>query len=176
MFDYNHDALVISMIDAIVPAGSGACLEGALSIHGGATRHEPPLETSQMPRGRPRKFPSLADLKSMLAEGRRQRGRLLKERKKLQARIDQVDREIQSLDGAGAGRGRRGRRNDLPLRDVIESVLKRSSKPMRVGDIVNAVEASGYRSGSANFRGIVNQTLIKEKRFTSPSRGLYQAK
>ena len=129
-----------------------------------------------MPRGRPRKFPSLSDLRNMLAEGRRERTRLLKDRKKLQGKIEQIDRRIQMLDGAGGVKGRRGRRNDLPLRDAIEAVLKKSGKPMRVGDIASAVEATGYRSTSANFRGIVNQTLIKEKRFTSPSRGLYQAK
>ena len=130
-----------------------------------------------MPRGRPRKFPSLADLRSMLTEGRRQRTRLLKERKKLQNRLDHVDRQIQMLDGAGtAARGGRARRNNLPLRDAIAAVLKKSGKPMRIADIVSAVEASGYRSGSANFRGIVNQTLIKEKQFVSPARGMYQLK
>ena len=42
---------------------------------------------------------------------------------------------------------------------------------------MEAVKANGYRSSSDNFRGIVNQTLIKEKkRFTAPSRGLYQLK
>ena len=113
----------------------------------------------------------------MITEGRRTRTRLLKERKKLQARMDQVDRQIQMLEGGGGGRGARGgRRNERPLRDVMEAVLKKSGKPMRVGDIVAAVEQTGYRSSSANFRGIVNQTLIKEKRFTSPSRGMYQVK
>jgi hypothetical protein len=32
----------------------------------------------------------------------------------------------------------------------------------------------GYRSGSANFRSVVNIALIKEKRFRSAGRGLYQ--
>jgi hypothetical protein len=43
-----------------------------------------------------------------------------------------------------------------------------------VGDIVDKVLATDYRSHSANFRGIVNQTLIKDKRFTSAGRGMYQ--
>src|SRR5690606_24020503 len=108
----------------------------------------------------------------------RQRSKLLQERKKLQNRIDQVDRQIQMLDGSGGGAvTASGRRNDRPLPDVIEAVLKKSSKPMKVGDIAQAVQAAGYRSNSANFRGIVNQALIKEKkRFTSPSRGYYHVK
>ena len=53
--------------------------------------------------------------------------------------------------------------------------MKGKGKAMRVGEIVEAVQAGGYRSNSANFRGIVNQTLIKErKRFAAADRGLYQ--
>jgi hypothetical protein len=35
------------------------------------------------------------------------------------------------------------------------------------------VQAGGYRSGSANFRTIVNQRLITEKRFKNAGRGMY---
>ena len=49
---------------------------------------------------------------------------------------------------------------------------------MKVGDIADAVLATGYRSNSVNFRAIINQTLIKErKRFASAGeRGMYQLK
>jgi ribosomal protein L19E len=39
---------------------------------------------------------------------------------------------------------------------------------------MEGVLAAGYRSNSGNFRGIVNQALIKDKRFTSAGRGLYE--
>ncbi len=134
-----------------------------------------------MPRGRPRKLPSLSELRGMLAEGRRHRARLLKERKKVQGRLTAIDREIAMLNGSGGGGAARGgggrrKRNEKPLRDVIEGVLRKAGKPMKVGEIVAAVERTGYQSGSANFRGIVNQTLIKEKRFTSPARATYTVK
>ena len=58
----------------------------------------------------------------------------------------------------------------------MEELLSKSGKPMQVGDILQKVEDAGYHSRSANFRGIVNQTLIKDKRFTSAGRGLYQLK
>jgi hypothetical protein len=45
---------------------------------------------------------------------------------------------------------------------------------MRIADITEAVEKSGYESSSVNFRGIVNQTLIKEPRFKQESRGKYK--
>ena len=48
---------------------------------------------------------------------------------------------------------------------------------MSVPDIVEGVQAAGYKSSSPNFRGIVNQTLIKErKKFQSVSRGVYAMK
>ncbi len=85
-----------------------------------------------------------------------------------------------NLRGGGRGRGlmASGRaRNDRSLVQTIETVMRGSGKPMRVGEIVEAVQAGGYRSNSANFRGIVNQTLIKErKRFAAAERGLYQLK
>ena len=59
---------------------------------------------------------------------------------------------------------------------MIEGVLGKSGKSMKVGDIAEAVQGGGYRTNSANFRGIVNQTLIKDKRFTSAGRGVYQMK
>lgn len=129
-----------------------------------------------MPRGRPRKFPSISDLQNMIRERRRHRTRIIQERKKAQSRLDQIDRDLQMLDGRGGGGGRGRGRNSASLTETMEAVLKKSSKPMRVGDIAQAVQQAGYRSSSANFRGIVNQTLIKEKRFSAASRGHYQLK
>lgn len=111
----------------------------------------------------------------MIREHRRSRSRLLQERRALQKRLERVDRDLQMLDGRG-GRGRGRARNQVSLPAAMETVLKKSGKPMRVGDIVDAVQRSGYRSSSANFRGIVNQTLIKEPRFKSTERGFYTLK
>jgi hypothetical protein len=71
--------------------------------------------------------------------------------------------------------GRRGRRpkNAKSLIESIHDVLARRGAPMTVGDIMDAVKGNGYKSSSANFRGIVNQTLIKDKQFKSAARGTY---
>ena len=50
----------------------------------------------------------------------------------------------------------------------------RPGKPIRVGEILDGVLESGYRSTSPNFRAIVNQTLIKAKQFVATSRGVYK--
>ena len=139
-----------------------------------------------MARGRPRKQPSIADLQEQLRTQRGRRGKLVNERKKLMAKVEHLDREIAALDGGemngsaeGASNGRVGgyqRRNAKKLPDVIADVLKKSGKPMKVSAIVEAVEGAGYQSSSANFRGIVNQALIKDDRFSSSERGSYQMK
>jgi hypothetical protein len=118
----------------------------------------------------------------MLDNRRREMTDLQRERSKLMQRLDALDRRLGALAGSGArfrngggGGGGRGR-NSQSLVASMEAVLARSGKPMTVGDIMEAVRAGGYRSNSANFRGIVNQTLIKEKRFASAGRGIYQLK
>ena len=128
---------------------------------------------------------TIAQLERLLENRRREAAELQRERSKLLQRLDALDRRLGSLAGPG-GRGRNGSsggggrggraRNSQSLVASMEAVLSRAGKPMRVGDIVEAVQSGGYRSNSANFRGIVNQTLIKEKRFTSAGRGIYQLK
>ena len=72
--------------------------------------------------------------------------------------------------------GGRRARNDQSLVQVINSVLNKAERPLLVSAIADAPTAAGYRSSSANFRGIVNQMLIKDPRFTSQNRGFYQLK
>jgi hypothetical protein len=108
---------------------------------------------------------------------RSEMAKLSRQREKLQKRLDAVDSRIADISG-GAGGGRPGSRarNSVSLQEAILQVLGKAGGPMKVGDIMDKVSNMGYRSTSANFRGIVNQTLIKDKRFVSPSRGLYQLK
>jgi hypothetical protein len=118
---------------------------------------------------------SLAALQSILESRREEVSKLKKQRAELQRKVDLLDRMIDRIEGDG--RGGNGRvRNSKSLNDTLEEVLRGGGKAMKVGDIVDAVKATGYRSNSANFRGIVNQTLIKDKRFVAPERGTYQIK
>ncbi len=122
-------------------------------------------------------------LERMLNQKRRELNRLTRRRTTAQRRLDAIDDQIRRLGGSGIalrasvgrGAGRRAR-NDKPLVEVIHDVLQKTGKPLRVSAIADAVSSTGYRSNSANFRGIVNQMLIKDSRFTSQSRGFYQLK
>jgi hypothetical protein len=55
-------------------------------------------------------------------------------------------------------------------------VLDEADKPIRVSEIARRVLERGYQTRSNDFRGIVNQTLIKDSRFVSAGRGMYRLK
>ena len=123
---------------------------------------------------------NIAQLERILDERRSALSRLARQRSELQRKLEGLDRQIIKLNGGIRGmRGRIGgrARNPRSLVETMEEVLRNNGKPMKVGEIVDAVSATGYRSNSANFRGIVNQTLIKErKRFGQADRGVYELK
>ena len=124
---------------------------------------------------------SLADLHGMIRERRRALGKLERQRARWQKKLDKLERRIVALAGPGGARGGRrvgpgGRaRNETSLVDAITGVLSRAGGAMNVGVIVEKVQAGGYRSNAANFRALVNQTLIKDrKRFKNAGRGMYE--
>lgn len=124
---------------------------------------------------------NITQLERILQDRKTDVDRLERLRADLQRRLSGVEQKILRIQGSLRGGRRRGggirARNDQSLVATIESVMRGHGKPMRVGEIVDAVQAGGYRSNSANFRGIVNQTLIKErKRFSAADRGVYQLK
>lgn len=119
---------------------------------------------------------SLSDLERLIAKRRHEIDRLLRKRRKLEAKLDKIDQQIAALGGNGAAVGRRGSRprNAVSLNEAIASVLEKASKPLGVPEITQKVLATGYRSSSPAFKSIVNQTLIKDKRFKAIARGIYQ--
>ncbi len=123
---------------------------------------------------------SIAQLEQALAGRKLELNQKQKEHSRTLAQLQQLEADIRRLGGSAGRRGRGGAgggrmRNEKSLTETLEEVLKHG-KPMNVGDLTAAVEKSGYRSKSASFRSIVNQTLIKDKRFTTAGRGVYQLK
>src|SRR3954465_10700472 len=120
---------------------------------------------------------SLAQVERLMKARRTEMNRLGRKRDKLQKQLDAVDAQIAAVAGGGGGGGGGSRaRNKISLQEAILQVLSKSSGPLNVGAIMDKVSGMGYRSTSANFRGIVNQTLIKDKRFVTAARGMYQLK
>src|SRR5688572_23327628 len=147
----------------------------AIAIFLGVSGDDLPRKDTAMARPASGTNLTIAQLQRVLANKQSELNKLQRQRGELQKRMNLIDRQIDRIGGGmnglrgGAGVGgftAGGRaRNARSLLDTLESVMRENGKPMRVPEILDAVLATGYRSGSANFRGIINQTLIKDKRF-----------
>lgn len=120
---------------------------------------------------------SLMELARIMVERGRDLKMLKKKRRECQRHLDRIDAAISKITGTnrsltGNGFGRRPR-NAVSLVGAIEQVLGKASSPVPIAEIAARVQASGYRSNSANFRGLVNMTLVTNERFQSAARGLY---
>ncbi len=106
---------------------------------------------------------------------------LMRQRQKLAAQLDALDRKIARFGGS-APSGRRGRgpgqprgQNSSTLAGALAALLK--GKTMSVTDMAQAVQDAGYKTNSPNFRTIVNAAMIAHKDlFRRVSRGQYTAK
>jgi hypothetical protein len=123
---------------------------------------------------------TINDLERMLAKRRSALEEVMRERAQLQKRMDALDVKIRSLSGGARASGLTGggrARNAMSLVAAMSEVLTKADKPLSVGDIVEKVQAAGYHSNAANFRALVNQTLIKQRKlFAKAGRGIYQIK
>ena len=133
-----------------------------------------------MPRIADRQRLTLSDLERMIQKRRSEIAALARERDQLINRIAAIDAKLRAVGGkaAGAVLSRSGRgRNALSLVKTLSNVLSEAKKPLSVGEILGKVQASGYHSNAANFRALINQTLIKQRKlFSNAGRGLYQLK
>jgi hypothetical protein len=115
----------------------------------------------------------------MLQKTQSQLKLLTRERDSLRQRLASVEATIRHLSGGGApATGERLKAgNTQTLLEALSNVLTKAGKPLSVIEIMEKVEASGYRSRAANFRGLVNQTLHREKKiFARTGRGTYALK
>ena len=117
---------------------------------------------------------SVADLQLELRRRQRDVNKLVRRRDKLAAELAEINAQISGLGGAAGGLTPTGRtRNAMTLPDALHQVLQ--GRTMSVTEAADAVRAAGYHSTAANFRTMVNQALLKDKRFKKVSRGQYTA-
>jgi hypothetical protein len=105
---------------------------------------------------------SIADLERLLDEKRAQVQVLLEKREQTRKLLDQLDAEMQmaaNFDGPVSRRGQRRIKNESSLRTVVTEILGKHKKGLPLGDLVDKVAESGYRSASRNFRNVVYQCV-----------------
>ncbi len=110
--------------------------------------------------------------------------RLRARSEQLRERAAELDEEIAAAEGKlapartpGARRNRgSGRpRNKVNLADALRKLL--TNKTKSVSEAAAAVRKAGYKTKSANFRLIVNQALLANRKlFKKVARGQYTAK
>lgn len=120
---------------------------------------------------------SLGDLQREIQRRQRSGKTLLRRRAKLAAKLDALDAQIAALGINAGGNGHAGRtrpKNEMNLVDALVKAV--GNKTVTVGEAMEAVQKSGYRTSAANFRVIVNQTLINSGKFKRVDRGQYAVK
>lgn len=131
------------------------------------------------------------DTAALVAERDRRMAELREQRGEALAVLEGIDRAIADLGGAAESRpsgaragkkaGRKKSAGDgrshggMSLADAIAAVLS-SGGPTSVTDLAGAVRTVGYPSSSPNLRSMVQQRLVKDRRFKRVSRGVYALK
>jgi hypothetical protein len=120
---------------------------------------------------------------------RQQRVQILKQKRdKVLAQVHELDEQIRAEGGSLRGsslhsfsaaeapsQGRKRFLNKSNLVDALAATLK--GRELGVTEIAYAVVKDGYKTTAANFRTIVNQTLIRfPDRFKKVRRGVYTSK
>lgn len=116
---------------------------------------------------------STQDLRAQLHARERAIRTLERRRERLLDEIAKVEAELMQHGGVVSGVGGRRSRNENNLGDALAEALR--GKEMRVSEAVQAVIDHGYKTTASNFRTIVNQKLISDKRFKKVERGVYTA-
>lgn len=128
---------------------------------------------------------TVAQLEQLLAEKKGALSQLLDKREALQAQLAALDEQIASVHGSGsvsgstvasanlamapaaaaAKKGKRGKRmkNSVSLRDVVHDLLSKNKKGYSLAELSEKVLATGYKTGSSNFRNVLYQCLYNMK-------------
>jgi len=126
---------------------------------------------------------SIAQLKQEIAR----RQKLLP---KLIAQRDALSREITELQGLATPEARKAAKpeaapkktrrrhrakNKVGLADAL-AVFMKGKKKVAIGEAIEGVLAAGYKTKSRDFRGVVNNMLLSDKRFRKVGRGEFTLK
>jgi len=108
---------------------------------------------------------SMAELQQMLKKQQSRMQQLQKRRERLVEQIEEIDEEISQISGGGEG-GNVRYRNSQSLESVICDVLAKNKKGLGLAELTEAVEKTGYQSGSSNFKNVVYQNVYKSEYVT----------
>jgi hypothetical protein len=103
-------------------------------------------------------------------------------RVKLQRDLERVESRIMTLEGRRSGalimtRRRKRPKNEKPLSQVVMDILSRSKTGYPLAKLSEKVLATGYKSGSADFKNVLYQCLYNSSQIVhEPESGNYKLK
>jgi len=126
---------------------------------------------------------SIADLRQEIERRQKLLPKLIAQRDALSQEITELQslatpeaRKAAKPEAAPKKTRRRHRaKNKAGLAEVLATVLKGKAK-VTIGEAMEGVLAAGYKSKSRDFRGVVNNMLLKDNRFKNVARGVFTLK
>ena len=125
---------------------------------------------------------SVATLERLLHKRKSLLETLTDRREKLQRDLAKVEQRITSLEGRRNGSSTSARRRKRPknaksLAKVVNEVLSRSKAGLPLAKLSDKVLATGYKSGSTNFKNVLYQCLYNSPQVVhEPETGTYKLK
>ena len=140
------------------------------------------MKETEMPRSKLSTM-SIADLRQEIERRQKllpkliaQRDALSREITELQSLATPVARKAAKPEAAPKRTRRRQRaKNKVGLADALAGFLKGKAK-VTIGEAMEGVLAAGYKTKSSDFRSVVNNMLLTDKRFKKVSRGEFRLK
>lgn len=121
---------------------------------------------------------SFEALEREIADRRRRLAGLQRRYQRAAKKTESLARQIEALGGRVSAREANGKRrrpqNKQSLIDCLRAVL--SGKALGISATLDAIQASGYRSSSGDFRSLVTKAIIRSGEFKRVGRGMYRAK
>ena len=126
---------------------------------------------------------SIADLRQEIERRQKLLPKLIVQR-------DALNREIAELQGLAAPEARQAAKpesapkktrrrhrakNKVGLADALATFVK-GKKKVGIGEAMEGVLAAGYKSNARDFRSVVNNMLLTDKRFKKMGRGVFALK
>ena len=128
---------------------------------------------------------SVADLERMLNNRRAQLDGMAKKRERLQKELAGVDQLISRLEGtktktvsaAKPKKTVKRRRNKTSLRSVVNVILGKNKKGLKLAELHEHVMDTGFKSNSKNFRNVLYQCVYNADEVVHDQKsGLYRLK
>jgi len=112
---------------------------------------------------------TVSELEKMLEDRKIKAVELAKQRNVLQKQLEEIDRQLAEVMGAGRVVSRRRMKNGKSLRTHVLAILGKSKKGYSMAQLRARILAAGYKSSSSNFRNVLYQCLYNTEGVTYDS-------